>query len=66
MRSKQITIQKEYEERKRNPEARPKRPRSWARTSKKTIEKRNHNRDTTLQLFKTFIKIKRKETNYLD
>ncbi len=38
VRSKQITIQKEYEERKRNQEARPKRPRN----SKKTIEKRNN------------------------
>jgi hypothetical protein len=37
VRKKQITVQKEYVERKRNPTARPKQP----RRSKKTIEKQN-------------------------
>ena len=49
VRSKQITIQKEYIERKSNPTARPKRP----RTNKKTIEKRNINATTIQNFYRT-------------
>ena len=60
VRSKQITIQKEYIERKQNPTARPKRP----RTNKKTIEKRNINATTIQKIYRTQKRID-KERNRL-
>ncbi len=58
VRKKQITVQKEYVERKWNPTARPKQPRK-PRMSKKAIKKHNK----VLKLFKNSIMLK-KEDNY--